>query len=264
MARMGKRNLGRTAAALREDFPFGKFLPNGLTLLGLCSGTTAIPFAFAGNWKAAVVAIIFAALFDALDGRVARLFRVDSAFGAQLDSLADLVSFGIAPSILVYMWSLHHAQSAGWAVALIYCACCAIRLARFNVEAAERDPLEPPNPFFTGLPTPAAACLILLPMLLGFQFKNEAFSSPLVNAVVMGIMSCLMVSRVPTLSVKHIHIPRSMKMPIAAFVGLLFCFALMWPWATMTAALLVYLATIPVSAVSHHTPGDGEPVDMDD
>lgn len=264
MGGMGKRNLGRTAAALRDDFPLGKFLPNGLTLLGLCSGTTAIPFAFAGNWKAAVVAIVFAALFDALDGRVARLFHVDSAFGAQLDSLADLVSFGIAPSVIVYMWSLHQAAGAGWAVALIYCACCAIRLARFNVEAAERDPLAPPNPYFTGLPTPAAACLILLPMLLGFQFRSSAFSGPLLNAGVMGLMSCLMVSRVPTLSVKHIHIPRQMKTPIAGFVGLLFCSALLWPWATMTAALLVYLATIPVSAASYSGYDDSESLGSDD
>src|SRR5580692_8316350 len=163
MGGMGKRNFGRTAASLREDFPLGKQIPNGLTLLGLCSGTTAIPFA---------------AIFDLLDGRVARLFHVDSAFGAQLDSLADLVSFGIAPSVLVYLWSLHKAQSAGWAVALIYCACAAIRLARFNVEASTRDPLQPPNPHFTGLPTPAAACLILLPLLLGFQFHASAFANP--------------------------------------------------------------------------------------
>lgn len=248
---IGKRNLGRTAHALREDFPLGRFLPNGLTLLGLCSGTTAIRFALAGQWKAAVAAIVFAALFDALDGRVARLFHVDSAFGAQLDSLSDLVSFGIAPSVLVYLWSLHQAQGAGWAVALIFCACCAIRLARFNVEAAERDPLSPPNPYFTGLPTPAAACLILLPMLLGFQFHDAAFAKPLVNALVIGVMSLLMVSRVPTLSVKHIHIPRALRTATAGFVGLLFCFAVIWPWATMTVALLVYLATIPLSAAHH-------------
>lgn len=255
MGGMGKRNLGRTAAALREDFPFGKFLPNGLTLMGLCCGTTAIPFALAGQWKAAVTAILFAALFDALDGRVARLFHVDSAFGAQLDSLADLVSFGIAPAILVYLWSLHGAQSAGWVITLVYSACCAIRLARFNVEAAARDPLEPPNPYFTGLPTPAAACLILLPMLLSFQFHSAAFSSPLLNAFVIGTMSLLMVSRVPTLSVKHIHVPKGMRTVIAAFAGLLVYSTLLWPWATMCVALFVYLATIPMSAMSFH---DGE------
>lgn len=250
MGGMGKRNFGRTAAALREDFPFGKFLPNGLTLLGLCSGTTAIPFAFAGQWKAAVAAIVFAAIFDALDGRVARLFRVDSAFGAQLDSLADLVSFGIAPSVLVYLWSLHHAQSAGWAVALIYCACCAVRLARFNVEAAAREPDESPNPHFVGLPTPAAACLILLPMLLSFQFQMRAFANPLLNAFVVGVMSVLMVSKIRTLSIKHIHIPKAMRPGIVGFAGLLLGSAVLWPWATMTVALIVYLATIPMRVAS--------------
>ena len=258
MARMGKRNFGRTAAALRDDFPLGKMLPNGLTLLGLCSGTTAIRFAFGGQWKAAVVAIIFAAIFDALDGRVARLFHADSAFGAQLDSLADLVSFGIAPSVTVYLWSLYQAHGAGWAVALIYCACCAIRLARFNVEAAERDPLATPNPYFTGLPTPAAACLIMLPLLLSFQFGTHAFSAPLISAGVIGVMSVLMVSRVPTLSVKHIHIPRQLRSAIAGFAGLLICAAILWPWATMTTALFVYLATIPVSAASFAGVEDGD------
>ena len=260
MARMGgigRRNIDRTAAALREDFPIGKFLPNGLTLLGLCSGMTAIPFAFAGQWKASVIAIMFAAMFDMLDGRVARLFHVDSAFGAQLDSLADLVNFGLAPGVLVYLWSLHHAQSAGWAVALIYCACCAIRLARFNVEAAERDPLAPPDPHFTGLPTPAAACLILLPMLLGFQFHTQAFQDPLLNAFVMAVMSLLMVSRIPTLSVKHIHVTKTMRPALAGFAGLLVSAAILWPWATMTTALFVYLATIPMSMAAHGH-GDGD------
>lgn len=254
MARMGgfsRRNFGRTAAALRDDIPIGKFLPNGLTLLGLCSGTTAIPFAFAGQWKAAVIAILFAALFDMLDGRVARLFHSDSAFGAQLDSLSDLVSFGIAPSVLVYLWSLHNAQSAGWVVALVFCACSAVRLARFNVEAASRDPLAPPDAHFTGLPTPAAACLILLPMLLGFQFHATAFADPMLNAFVMAAMSLLMVSRVPTLSVKHLHVSKSMRPAIAGFAGLLVCAAILWPWATMTTALFVYLGSVVMGAVSH-------------
>jgi CDP-diacylglycerol--serine O-phosphatidyltransferase len=152
--------------------------------------------------------------------------------------------------VLVYLWSLHNAQSAGWAVALIYCACCAIRLARFNVEAAERDPLEPPDPHFTGLPTPAAACLILLPMLVSFQFHSHAFANPLLNAFVMATMSLLMVSRIPTLSLKHIHVPRAMRPALVGFMGLVVCFAIMWPWATMTVALMVYFTTIPMSALS--------------
>ncbi len=248
MGKMGRSNLARTATALREDSKLGKFLPSALTLLGLCSGATAIWFALGGDWKAGVAAIICAAVFDTLDGRLARLFGVAGAFGAQLDSLADLVSFGIAPGVLVYMWTLYHAQGAGWAFALIFCAASAIRLARFNVESAERDSSSPPPSYFTGLPTPAAACLILLPMVLAFQFKSSAFSHPWLSAAMIALMSWLMVSRVPTLSFKQVHVPRQFKKAVPAFGGLLLASAILWPWATLTVALLAYLVTIPLIA----------------
>ncbi|HEY2445402.1 MAG TPA: CDP-diacylglycerol--serine O-phosphatidyltransferase [Rhizomicrobium sp.] len=252
---MGKNNLARTATALKDDGRLGKFLPSALTLLGLCSGATAIWFALGGDWKAGVAAIICAAIFDTLDGRLARLFGVTGAFGAQLDSLADLVSFGIAPGVLVYMWTLYHAQGAGWAFALIFCAASAIRLARFNVESAERDPASPAPSYFTGLPTPAAACLILLPMVLAFQFKGEAFSHPWLSAAMIALMSWLMVSRVPTLSLKQVHVPQRFRKTMPALAALLIASAVMWPWATLTVGLLAYLVTIPLIA-SHF--GDGE------
>lgn len=254
MGKMGRTNFARTAAALREDSRLGKFVPSALTLLGLCSGATAIWFALGGDWKAGVAAIICAAVFDMLDGRLARLFGVAGAFGAQLDSLADLVSFGIAPGVLVYMWTLYHAQGAGWAFALIFCAASAIRLARFNVESAERDPGTPQPSYFTGLPTPAAACLILLPMVLAFQFKASAFSHPWLSAAMIALMSWLMVSRVPTLSLKQIHVPHAFKKAAIAFGGILIASAILWPWATLTLGLVAYLVTIPVFA-SH---GDAE------
>jgi len=260
MARMGKAgrsNLVRTAAALRGDGLVAKFLPSALTLFGLCSGATAIWFALGGDWKAGVAAIVCAAIFDTLDGRLARLFGVAGAFGAQLDSLADLVSFGIAPGVLVYMWTLYHAQGAGWAFALIFCAASAIRLARFNVESAERDPSSPVPSYFTGLPTPAAACLILLPMVLAFQFKDSAFSHPWLSAAMIALMSWLMVSRVPTLSLKQLQVPRPFKKAAIASGGVLLGFAIVWPWATLTIALLAYLLTIPVIA-SHGESGAAE------
>ena len=256
MARMGqmsRTNLVRTAEVLREDGRLGKFVPSTLTLLGLCSGATAIWFALGGDWQAGVAAIICAAVFDMLDGRLARFFGVAGAFGAQLDSLADLVSFGIAPGVLVYMWTLYHAQGAGWAFALIFCAASAIRLARFNVESAERDPDSPQPSYFTGLPTPAAACLILLPMVLAFQFKDSAFSHPWLSAAMIALMSWLMVSRVPTLSLKQIHVPHPFKKAAFAFGGVLVGFAVLWPWATLAAGLVAYLITIPVIA-SHGEP----------
>jgi CDP-diacylglycerol--serine O-phosphatidyltransferase len=255
VGRMGRSNLVRTAAALREDERLGKFVPSALTLLGLCSGATAIWFALGGDWKAGVAAIICAAVFDMLDGRLARLFGVSGAFGAQLDSLADLVSFGIAPGVLVYMWTLYHAQGAGWAFALIFCAASAIRLARFNVEEAASDPESPPPSYFTGLPTPAAACLILLPMVLAFQFQGEAFSHPWLSAGMIALMSWLMVSRVPTLSLKNIHVPPPFKKAALGLGGLLIASAVLWPWATLTIGLLAYLVTIPIVA-SRHESGD--------
>jgi CDP-diacylglycerol--serine O-phosphatidyltransferase len=257
VGKIGKTNLARTAAALGQDDRFGKFLPSALTLLGLCSGATAIWFALGGDWKAAVAAIICAAIFDMLDGKLARLFGVAGAFGAQLDSLADLVSFGIAPGVLVYLWTLYHARGAGWAFALIFCAASAIRLARFNVESAERDPSSPVPEHFTGLPTPAAACLILLPMVLAFQFKESAFSHPWLSAAMIALMSWLMISRVPTLSLKQIHVPHSFRKAAIGFAGILLVLAIFWPWATLTVGLLAYLVTIPVLA-SHFDSGEDE------
>ena len=248
---LGRSNLVRTATALKEHERVGKFVPSALTLLGLCSGATAIWFALGGDWKAGVAAIICAAVFDMLDGKLARLFGVSGAFGAQLDSLADLVSFGIAPGVLVYMWTLYHAQGAGWAFALIFCAASAIRLARFNVEQAESDPAAAPPSYFTGLPTPAAACLILLPMVLAFQFKDGAFSHPWLSAAMIALMSWLMVSRVPTLSLKNLHVPRPFKKAAFGFGGLLLASAVLWPWATLTVGLLAYLVTIPFVASRH-------------
>ena len=240
-------------AEMRDELPFGKFIPSGLTIVGLCCGATAIRFSLSDQWKAAVVAIVCAAIFDMLDGRAARLFGADSKFGAQLDSLADLVSFGIAPSVLVYMWTLYHANGAGWALSLIFCVCCAIRLARFNIESdVETEDGEEEvesGAHFTGVPTPAAACLILLPMLLSFQFSDPIFRDPIMTGAMVALVSFLMVSRLRTVSFKKLRVPRHMKAPLMMFVGLLLTSAVIWPWATLTTGLIVYLATLPLGAV---------------
>jgi len=248
----GRANIEARVAELRDDVPFGKFLPNALTLVGLCCGATAIRFALSGNWEAAVIAIVCAAIFDMLDGRLARLFGADSAFGAQLDSLADLVSFGIAPSVVVYTWTLNEGGGAGWAAVLIFCACCALRLARFNVESVsthdEGEDPTPAHPYFTGLPTPAAACLILLPLLLSFQSGLGYFRDPIISGAMIALTSALMVSRVPTLSIKHVKITRQLRGAVMGLIALLLGSAVIAPWATMAACLIVYLAYIPIGA----------------
>src|SRR4029077_12822890 len=164
-----------------------RVVPSVLTLVGLCSGITAIKFAIDAQWSAAVLAIIFAMLFDMLDGRAARFLGADTRFGAQLDSLADLVSFGVAPGVLVFMWSLSRMGTAGWVAALIFCACSAIRLARFNVQSVRDEGASKSNPYFTGLPTPAAACMMLLPMLISFQWNGETVREPWIVGIMIAI-----------------------------------------------------------------------------
>src|ERR1700759_3652269 len=204
-----------------EDLPISKLVPSTLTLLGLCSGATAIRFALLGDWTHAVAGVIFASIFDMLDGRAARLLGADTRFGAQLDSLADLVSFGIAPGLIMYSWSLSRMGVAGWAATLIFCAASAIRLARFNVQSVRDEGATKADPYFTGLPTPAAACMMLLPLLISFQWGIAAFdvgpwaSNPWLVAGVIAITSALMVSRLPTPSIKHMRLEREHRLAVA-------------------------------------------------
>jgi CDP-diacylglycerol--serine O-phosphatidyltransferase len=230
-----------------EDLSFAKLVPSMLTLLGLCSGATAIRFALVQDWRHAIGAIVCAMLFDMLDGRAARLFGADTRFGAQLDSLADLVSFGVAPAVIVYMWSLERVGDAGWIAALIFCTCSAIRLARFNIQSARDEGATEANPYFTGLPTPAAACLVVMPMLLNFEFGAQALRDPIFSSVLVVLASALMVSRLPTPSIKYMHVPREYR--LLGFVALAVFATLMinWPWSTLTVGLLLYIGSIPAA-----------------
>ena len=246
LPKIPKPDMARVAD-LSENVPVTRHIPSAITLAALCSGATAIPFAMYGNWKGAVAAIVLAAILDTMDGWIARLIGAGSEFGAQLDSLADLVSFGIAPSIVIYMWTLTHAGGAGWVMALIYAMCCAIRLARFNVESVDVD--APPAKHFTGMPTPIAACLILLPMQFTFQFSNPEFRNPMVTAVMIALVSIMMVSRVPTFSLKRLHIPKHRRVTLAVLAIPVIASTVVYPWATLATGLIIYFATIPVSVI---------------
>lgn len=234
-----------------EDLSVSKLVPSILTLLGLCCGATAIRFALSGDWRHAVVAIIAAMVFDMLDGRAARLFGADTRFGAQLDSLVDLVSFGVAPGVIVFMWSLHGMGEAGWIAVLLFCACSAIRLARFNIQSASaRDEgATQAHPYFTGLPMPAAAFFAVLPMLLSFQIGDAIVRAPGFTSIVIVMASALMVSRLPTPSIKYMHLPR--KLRVAAYVafGGLAVLLINWPWATLTGGFALYAASIPATMI---------------
>lgn len=220
-------------------------IPNILTTLALCAGMTAIRFGIQGKWEAAVVALMAAGIFDALDGRIARLLRSTSRFGAELDSLSDFVSFGVAPAVMVYFWTMHLAGGVGWALVLLFAVCCALRLARFNIKSGESD--LPPWAFnyFTGVPAPAGAAIVVLPMVMSFEFGPGIFDNPILNGAVIIATAFLEVSRIPTYSLKQFRVPQKFVLPTLLVVGLTAAFLVSAPWATCIAILLAYIASIP-------------------
>lgn len=254
--RISRRKRARQIVAARlerlEDISIGKLVPSSITLLALASGITAIRFGMDDKWAVAVSFIILAGILDMLDGRAARMLGADSRFGAQLDSLADLVSFGVAPGIIMYRWSLHQMDHLGWIAALIFCACGAIRLARFNVESVRDEGATKGNPYFTGLPTPAAACMVLLPLLVSFQWNDPVIKHAWVSLTILLVTSALMVSRLPTPSIKYMKLQRQHRILAGIFFALLAAALIAWPWATMTIGLLIYIASIPFAIHAHH------------
>jgi len=255
-ARVPRRKRARQIVAARleklEDLSIGKLVPSSITLLALCSGVTAIRYGISGDWPVAVSFVICAMVLDMLDGRAARMLGADSRFGAQLDSLADLVSFGVAPGLIMYNWTLNQMGNAGWIVALIFIAAGAVRLARFNVEAVRDEGATKANPYFTGLPTPAAAGMMLLPMLVWFQWEDPLARQPWVAGIVIAVTAALMVSRLPTPSIKYMKLQRQHRILAGLFFAALAGALIAWPWATMTIGLLIYVATIPFAIWTHH------------
>ncbi|HZT51317.1 MAG TPA: phosphatidylcholine/phosphatidylserine synthase [Stellaceae bacterium] len=228
-----------------------RMIPNVLTLLALCAGMTAIRLAVAGKFEAAVTAIIIAGVLDGIDGRIARLLKVISSFGAQLDSLSDFVSFGVAPAVLLYVWTMSAIHGLGWALVLLFAVCCALRLARFNTQIGADLPAYA-NYFFTGVPAPAGAGLVMVPIMLWFEFGAAAFRSPVANGVVLAVVAALMVSRVPTFSLKRLRVPREWILPSLLVVGGAAAFLTTEPWATLLALGVVYIASIPVSIHAYY------------
>jgi CDP-diacylglycerol--serine O-phosphatidyltransferase len=235
-----------------KSLSFNKMLPNLITLLALSAGLTSIRYGLRGEWERAVIAIFLAAIFDGIDGRVARMLKATSKFGAELDSLSDFISFGVAPAVLLYMWSLSDAGGLGWALSLLLAVCCALRLARFNTMLGEPDLPSWAHNYFVGVPAPAAAGLALLPMVLSFKFEQGIFSSfPVVAFFEIGV-GFLMVSRIPTYSFKRFRVPTKWVLPLMMLVGVAAAFLVTEPWATLGVLGLVYLAGIPLSVRSFH------------
>lgn len=232
--------------------PLIHLVPNAFTVASICFGLTAIRFGLDGRYQAAVVMIILAAIFDGLDGRSARLLKITSKLGAELDSLADFLSFGVAPAFLVYLWSLHEAKGFGWAIALFYVICAALRLARFNSEL--EDPDRPPwmTRFFTGMPAPAAAGVAIVPMLLTFALQQEWPRIWGLNALVLFFVALMMVSTVKTFSIKMMttRIRPEYLLPTLVGVGAIITALVNVPWWSLLTVAFLYLASIPFSVMS--------------
>jgi CDP-diacylglycerol---serine O-phosphatidyltransferase len=236
---------GMKVRRIREA-PVNRMVPNILTLLALCAGMTAIRFALNGNFQGAVYAIIVAGVLDGLDGRVARLLKATSHFGAELDSLSDFISFGVAPATVMYLWTMSALHSVGWAIVLCYAVCCALRLARFNTQLSA-EPTPATAGFFTGVPAPGGAGLVMMPMYASFEWGDWIARSPYLGAVWIAGVAFLMVSRIPTLSLKKFHVPHHFVMPTLLGVGLLAAFASTAPWPTLVVIGTLYLGTIPLT-----------------
>ena len=225
--------------------------PNAITSAALCSGLTGIRFATDGQWAMAVFAVVLAGLLDGLDGRVARLMKAESRFGAELDSLADNVSFGVAPALILYMWSLTEVPRLGWLAALALAVCCALRLARFN---ARIDLAEQPHKsagFLTGVPAPVGAGLAFLPLYLWIASGEAVFRNPLLVGVWIALIAFLMISNIATPSWGSARPRRSIRLELIALVGLTIAALLTEPWWTLVAISAVYLAVIPISVVRY-------------
>ena len=258
-----------------KGLPFNRMIPNILTLLALCAGMTAIRFALEERWEHAMLAILVAAILDALDGRVARILKGTSKFGAELDSLADFLNFGVAPALVLYLWTMKDAGRIGWVLALLFSICCVLRLARFNTGVDEPDAPPWAYNFFTGVPAPAGGGLVLLPMILSFNLGDGFFRQPWVTGMFMVVVAGLMVSRIPTFAFKKFKVPNPWILPSMLFVGLFAATLVSAPWTTLSVMLILYLASIPLSvrayrslqrkaqALTEGTSGtdDGEPDD---
>jgi CDP-diacylglycerol---serine O-phosphatidyltransferase len=235
----------------RRGIPLRSIAPNAVTALALCSGLTAVRFAIGGDWELALAAIVTAGVLDGLDGRIARMLRAQSRFGAELDSLSDVIAFGVAPALVVFLWSLVDVPRYGWVFALAYTVCAALRLARFNAGIDSEDQPHKSAKFLTGVPAPAAAGLALLPIYLWLVTGHDFFRSPHVTAPWMGFVAVLMVSSVATFSWSSLRLRRNIRFEVLAGIAVLFGLMFSYPWQTLTAICALYLALIPFSIRSY-------------
>jgi len=264
----------------RREVPVRAMVPNLITLIAAASGITSIRFSCQGEWRYAVVAILVACFLDGVDGRMARLLKATSRLGAELDSLADFVNFGVAPALFAYFWimevvpkgsALYPVRGMFWVFALFYAMCGAFRLARFNIMADDDDSTQPYwKHFFVGLPSPGAAGFVILPAILELHTDWDVFQSPWVGSFMLLFCGILMASHVPTLSIKKMRVPVRLQLPLMLFVAFVISMLVVHSWLTLGIIGIFYLGSVPVCVIiffraravhRKRTPGAPAPTD---
>jgi CDP-diacylglycerol--serine O-phosphatidyltransferase len=264
--------------SLRHASPAGgltlrAMLPNAITAAALCAGLTGIRFAIDSNWSYAILLVILAGVLDGIDGRIARLLNAQSRFGAELDSLADSLSFGVAPALILFLWSLKDLPSFGWFAALAFAICSALRLARFNAGIDTDEQPHKSAGFLTGVPAPVGAGLAFTPFYLWTETGVELFRNPVLMTIWLAVIAVLMISNMATLSWASLRPRKTIRLGLIAFVGLAFAAMLLEPWWTLSAISIIYLVLMPYGLFKYGrikrrrrqeqtasaAPADGEP-----
>lgn len=222
-------------------------LPNMLTIGGFVSGLTALRFALDGRWAGVIVLITVAAVFDALDGRTARRFKTQSAFGAALDSLSDLVVFGVVPALCLFTWALQDSGNIAWVATLFFAVSIALRLARFDSELP--NPSDYAANYFAGIPAPAAGFLVLMPIVIDLEFGLEAVRQASYVSIWLVLIGAGAVSTLPSFAGKKLKLPVDTVLPVLALVGLLGAAIVTEPWLTYLAVATIYIVSLPIAAI---------------
>ena len=242
----------------RRGIPLRAVMPNAVTALALCFGLTGIRFAIAGEWEKAVGAIVIAGVLDGLDGRVARLLKAESKFGAELDSLSDVIAFGVSPAVILYLWTLQYIPKYGWVIALAHAVCCALRLARFNSQMDSDMQPHKSAGFLTGVPAPAGAGMALLPLILWLALRDADL--PMVQDIVARtyvvapwtlFVAFMMISDLATYGWSSFRLRREYRLPVLVLIALIGTALATAPWATLGAITVIYAAAIPFAVRSY-------------